>query len=89
MFGFYFFLTFFKHRKTAFGLNLKGAERGMAVALAGNSLERDLLVQWDFAFSCMVLRILDYPNSQGLCNHQRRMPLLPCVPGRAWKGSEG
>lgn len=34
----FFFLIFFKHRKTAFGLNLKEAETGMAVALAGNSL---------------------------------------------------
>lgn len=33
----FFFLIFFKHRKTAFGLNLKEAESGMAVALAGNS----------------------------------------------------
>lgn len=77
---FFSFLVFFKYRKTAFGLNLREAESGMVVALAGNYRETSTAMEL-----CLLLHGLTNPpylNSQSLCDHQRRLPLLPCVGAR-------
>lgn len=63
---FFSFLVFFKYRKTAFGLNLREAESGMVVALAGNYRETSTAMEL-----CLLLHGLTNPpylNGQSLCD---------------------
>lgn len=88
MFGFYFF---FKHRKTAFGLNLKEERVGWLWPWAGNSGERDFHLQWscaDFSPSCesWVFQIESTVSREpGALQQPEQRPLLPCV----WELSVG
>lgn len=79
-FFFSFFFLFFKYRKNILWFESQRSREWDGCG-PGRELfrERDFHLQWSYASSCMVSRILDYPNSQSVCNHQRRLPLLPCV----------
>lgn len=62
---FFFLFSFFKHRKTAFGLNLKEAESGMAVALGRELLEKGCHLQRSWGCSCPFSPVPTFPTKWG------------------------